>query len=422
MIAPTATLPDRPRRSRRFPLALGAILLFLAGFGSGVGVTVGGYLPVGAGGAPNDVLPTFRLFWEAWNLAEQHYVDRSALDTRKLTYGAIQGMLDALGDVGHSRFLSPDALKAENQALSGALEGIGAQVDIQNGRPVVVAPIAGSPAEKAGIRAKDIIVQVNGEDVFGVPLDQVVARIRGPSGTSVKLTVLHDGATGLEEITIVRARIPVQNVASGMIPGTTVVDVFISQFAQNVSRDLAAAVQNAREQGATAVILDLRNDPGGVKEEALAVASQFVKDGVILRERNAAGEITENHARPGGVATDIPMVVLINGGTASAGEIVAGAIQDNRRGKIVGEKSFGTGTVLTTYNLSDGSAIRLGTTEWLTPNGREIWHQGIMPDIEVKLPLQAPALNPLQVARLTPEQFAGIPDVQLLRAVEELTR
>lgn len=369
---------------------------------------------------PTATVPGFDIFWQAWNLVQKNYVDRKAVDNTKLTYGAIQGMIDSLGDVGHSRFLTPAELTNEQQSLSGTLEGIGAEISTRDGQPVIVAPIAGSPAQKAGIQAGDLILKVDGKDVTSMSLDDIVKLVRGPAGTSVTLTVLHTGDSVPHDITIVRAKITVPSVTWAILPGTHIAHILVSQFATNATADLVSAIDNSRQAGATSIVLDLRNDPGGLLDESIGVTSQFVKQGNVLLEEDAQGKRTPVPVRSGGNATNIPMVVLINNGTASAAEIVAGALQDHQRAKLIGEKTFGTGTVLSTFHLSDGSAILLGTQQWLTPNGRQIWHNGITPDIAVTLPSGASPLTPEQETSLTTDQLQKSQDTQLLRAIQEL--
>lgn len=365
-------------------------------------------------------VPGFDIFWQAWDLVSKNYVDQKAVDNTKLTYGAIQGMIDALGDVGHSRFLTPTDLADEQQSLSGQLEGIGAEVSMRDGQPVIVAPIAGSPAQKAGVMAGDVILRVDGNDVTGKSLDEVVKIIRGPAGTSVTITLMHQGETTQTDIKIVRAKITVPSVTWAMLPGTTTAHILVSQFASNATAGLVTAINNAQDAGATSIVLDLRNDPGGLLDEAIGVTSQFVKQGNVLLVQDAQGKRTPVTVRSGGNALDIPIVVLVNNGTASAAEIVAGALQDHERAQVIGEKTFGTGTVLSTYHLSDGSAILLGTEEWLTPDGRQIWHNGIEPDIEVALPDGATPLTPDQESDMTADDLQKSKDAQLLRALQEL--
>jgi len=397
------------------------LLLLSVGFASGVAADRSLLLTEVPAQAAPDVPSSFNVFWQAWDLVQKHYVDRSALDPVKMTYGAIEGMLVSLGDVGHTRFLSPQDLKLEQQSLSGELEGIGAEIEVRDGLPVVVAPIPDSPAQKAGIRAGDIILRVDGKDVSNWSVDEVVSVVRGTPGTRVTLSVIHKGDTNVTDITITRAKITIPSVTWAMLPGTKVAHVLVSSFADNANEQLVAALKAAKSQGATGVILDLRNDPGGIRDEAVAVASQFLKEGNVLIQQDAAGKRTEFAVQPGGIATDIPLAVLINEGTASSAEIVAGAIQDHHRGTLVGKTTFGTGTVLTSFQLSDGSAILLGTEEWLTPSGRQIWHHGIQPDIEVALSADVTPLTPSQEVGFSAQQLAASGDAQLLRALKELS-
>lgn len=369
---------------------------------------------------PTSVSADFDVFWQAWNLVQKNYVDQQAVDPTKMTYGAISGMLNSLGDVGHTRFLTPQDLKDEQQSLSGQLEGIGAEISTRDGAPTIVAPIPGSPAQKAGIRPGDQILKVDGKDVSSMTLDQIVNLVRGPAGTNVTLTVMHEGDTTSTDITIKRAKITIPSVTWSMLPGTTYAHILLSQFANNATAELVSAVDDARQAGATAIIFDLRNDPGGLLDEAVGVTSQFVKEGNVLLVQDAKGNKTPMTVRGGGKATSIPMVTLINEGTASSAEIVAGALQDHQRSQLIGKTTFGTGTVLSTYHLSDGSAILLGTEEWLTPNGRQIWHNGIKPDVEVTLPSGATPLTPEQENGMTADQLQKSQDTQLLRAIQEL--
>src|SRR5262249_4301328 len=247
-------------------------------------------------------------FWQAWDLIEEQYVDRSALDPRRLVYGAIEGMVDALGDVGHSRFLTPEAYQEEQEALAGRLEGIGVEVAVRDGRLTIVAPIPGSPAQQAGLRAGDTIVRVNGQDVTGMSLEQVISQVRGPAGTPVTLTVIHRGETALTDVTVVRERINVPSVSWAQVPGTAVAHVLIRQFAEHATDELVEALPAIRAGGATAVVLDLRNDPGGLRDEAIGLASQFLGEGNVLLEQDAQSRRTPFPVPPGGAATDLPPV------------------------------------------------------------------------------------------------------------------
>ncbi len=398
------------------------VLLVAGAFTGGVAAERAGLFrsPEAVASAPE--VPAFKVFWEAWDLVKRHYVNQDAVDDTGLTYGAIRGMLDSLGDEGHTRFLSPAELRAEEEALAGRFEGIGAHLTLRDGRPTILAPIPGSPAQQAGLRAGDVIVAVDGKEVADLRVDEIARLVRGPAGTQVTVSIIHPGDTAITNITVVRAKIDVPNVSWTMVPGTTVAHVLLSQFAERATQDLVKALAEARERGATAVILDLRNNPGGLRDEAIGVTSQFLTTGNVLVEVDAQGERTEHPVRPGATAPTIPLVVLVNEGTASSAEITAGALQDHRRATVVGVPTAGTGTVLSIFNLSDGSAIFLGTRAWLTPNGREIWHRGITPDVTVTLPPGALPVLPLEEERLTPEQLRDRQDAQLLRALAELTQ
>jgi carboxyl-terminal processing protease len=374
--------------------------------------------------APDSALaagPDLRLMTEAWDVIQKNYVDHVAAQPQKLAYGAIGGMVDALGDTGHSRFLSPEMLKAEHNMTQGQFDGIGIEVQTKDNHLVVVAPIDGTPAQKAGLRPGDIILKVNGEDITGLPLEQAISLILGPAGTSVTLTISSPESEQTREVTLTRARIALHNVTWTQLPGTTIAHVRVAAFSQGVSQELAQVLKDIRRQGMTGIILDLRNDPGGLLDEAIGVTSQFLGSGNVLLEKNAKGEVKPVPVKPGGMATDMPLVVLINGGTASAAEITAGALQDAHRAQLVGETTFGTGTVLNEFGLSDGSAMLLATEEWLTPAGRIIWHRGISPDVQVGLAQAVTPLTPEAEKEMTPTQWRDAYDDQLQRALDLLT-
>jgi carboxyl-terminal processing protease len=421
-------LPDAPRttgRSRAWltTLVLAALLVALVGgsFASGALAERAGVLPGHrAATEPASVASTFSVFWEAWNLVEKHYVDQSAVVPRSLTYGAIDGMLQSLGDVGHTRFLTPDEAKAERQALSGSVQGIGAEVQMRNGIPVIVAPLPNSPAERAGVVAGDVIHAVDGTSTAGMSIDQVVNLVRGKPGTTVSLTLVHPGATALTTVQIVREQVDFPLVTWAFVPGTRLAHVLISSFGDHTTDQLVTALKAAQAQGATGVVLDLRNDPGGLLDEAVGVVSQFVGSGNALLEQNAQGQQTGVAVKSGGVALQMPLVVLVNEGTASASEVTAGALRDHERAQIVGAKTFGTGTVLSSYTLSDGSEVLLGTDEWLTPNGHTFWKVGIQPDIAVSLPTGGRALTPLEEHAMSPAQLRASSDAQLIAAIDVL--
>ncbi|MEZ4866157.1 MAG: S41 family peptidase [Caldilineaceae bacterium] len=400
-------------------IVVGIVLLTTVAFGAGLFVGGANLLAPGII-RTTDQPEQFSIFWQAWNLVQANYVDREALDNTRLTYGAIRGMVDALGDTGHSTFLSPEQYTQQQSDLSGSFSGIGAQVSMKDGLPVIVAPLDDSPAQKAGIKAGDIILQVDGEDTTGLTLNEVVAKIRGTKGEPVTLTLLRVGDSQSMEITIVRDDIVTPTATWAMIPGTSVALIRLSQFSQNAKSELLMAIEGAQAANATGLIVDVRSNPGGLLEQAVAVTSQFLKDGNVLLEEDAQGQRTPFPVTPGGAATEIPLVVLINPGSASSSEIFAGAIQDHKRGQLVGETTFGTGTVLQPYQLQDGSALFLGVKQWLTPDGRRIRDQGIQPDVEVKIPLGTDLLTPSLIREMTPEELQSSPDLQLLKGLELL--
>jgi carboxyl-terminal processing protease len=369
---------------------------------------------------PADAESDFGLMAEAWNSIQEHYVDRTAVQPRPLTYGAISGMVNALGDTGHSTFLSPQMIKEEQEFTAGKYKGIGAEVKMKGGHVVVVTPLDGSPAQKAGIQPGQIILAVNGEDTAGLSLLQVVKRISGPAGTRVTLRLLDPDTGHMREVTLVRADIVVHNVSWHQLPGTNVAHLRIAGFSEGVTKDLKGALQAVQKEGLKGLILDLRNNPGGLLNEAVSTASQFLSEGNVVLEKDAEGRITAIAVEKGGLALQIPMVSLVNHGTASGAEIVGGALQDHQRAKLVGNTTFGTGTVLKQFPLSDGSALLLAVLEWLTPDGHTIWHKGINPNVEISLPPQVPPLFPQEERSMTPQQLRESKDTQLLKALDLL--
>jgi carboxyl-terminal processing protease len=267
-----------------------------------------------------------------------------------------------------------------------------------------------------------VILKVNGEDVTGQPLDMVIAKIVGPAGTKVVLSIQSASAAEPRDVTITRQRIDVHSVTWAMLPDTHTAHIHIAGFSDGVTKDLQAAITDATKQGATAIVLDLRNNPGGLLSESIGVASEFLRSGNVLQEKNAQGQVTMVPVHPTDTTTDLPMVVLINQGTASASEIVAGALQDAGRARLIGDTTFGTGTVLNEFTLSDGSALLLATEEWLTPGGRVIWHQGIVPDSKVALSAQASPLTPESEQGLTGAQLQASQDTQLLQGLQILQK
>ena len=366
----------------------------------------------------DDVKSDFQLMAEAWNSIHTHYVDRAAIKPRPLTYGAISGMVDALGDTGHSTFLSPQMIKEEEDFTAGEYKGIGAEIRMKAGHVVIVAPLDGSPAQKAGLQPGQIIIAVDGEDITGLSLFQAVKRISGPAGTKVALKILDPGTGQIREVTLERAAIKMNNITWHWLPGTRIAHLRIAGFSQGVTKDLKQALKPIKTDGLKGLILDLRNNPGGLLAEAVSTASQFLSGGNVVLEKNVKGQITDISVEKGGLARHIPMVCLVNGGTASGAEIVAGALQDHRRAELVGTTTFGTGTVLENFPLSDGSALLLAVQEWLTPDGHTIWHKGITPNVVISLPPGGSPVFPEEERNMTPQQLKDSKDAQLLEAID----
>jgi len=362
----------------------------------------------------------FANFWKTWDLVSANYVDPKAIDPAKMTEGAIEGMLDSLGDRGHTRYLSADVARSESQSLSGRFEGIGAYIDVRDDQPLIIQPIEGSPAEKAGLRAGDLILKVNGTDVRGVTVDELRAKIVGPKGTQVTLTIQHNGEELPIDIKITREEIKVPSVSWRMLPNNMAL-MRLSQFTERSDDEMKQALTDARAQGATSVVLDLRNNPGGLVSTLVGVAGEFLPaETTVLLEQDRSGDRKPYKTNAGGVAGDLPLVVLVNNNTASAAEILAGALKDAGRARVIGVPTFGTATVLRTFDLNGGAQVRIGTTEWLTPKGEEVRGKGIDPDEVVALPPDAQPLSPTDAAKLDAQMLAQSTDVQLVHAIKSL--
>jgi carboxyl-terminal processing protease len=405
----------------RMPLWLVTPLVAIALLVGAGGGLAGGYLlnrQPAACPESEAVCEEFGVFWEAWSLARDRYVEPDDAQPDEMIAGAVNGMLDTLGDEGHTRFLSAEEATSWDESLRGSFEGIGAYIDVRDGQTVIVAPIEGSPAERAGLRAGDVIVAVNGESTNGWTVDDLRTAVRGPKGTDVTLRVLHPDASEPVEIVVTRDEVVVPSVSWRMLPDDVAL-VRLASFDSDAGGELKAALQAAQDEGARAVILDLRNNPGGLLDQAIEVASQFLPEGTpVLLEENRAGEREATATRGGGAALELPLVVLINENSASSAEIVSGALQDAGRATLIGETTFGTGTVLTPFRLSDGSRLLLGTQQWLTPEGRLIRGQGIEPDELVALPEEVAPLSPAEAAELSTADLRDGEDLQLGRAVE----
>jgi carboxyl-terminal processing protease len=323
----------------------------------------------------------FQILSEAWKALNDQYVDKSKLDPKKLSEGAVRGMMDSLDQF--SSYADPETHKLEMSTLEGKFEGIGAVISMKDNQLTVVAPVADSPAEKAGIKAGDKILEIDGQRTSTLSLIEATFKIRGPNGTTVTLKVLHDGENEPVDISIVRAEITDKSVSMKMQDDIAVIQ--ITQFLQSTGPDLQSALNQAIGEGAKGVVLDLRNNPGGLLTSADDVASQFLAMGLVARVVDNEGNESVVPVKPGGVGTHLPMVVLVNDGSASASEIVAGALQDYGRAKIIGTQTFGKGSVQVIHDLSDGSALHITAYKWLTPLGRPIDGVGLTPDIESDL-------------------------------------
>jgi carboxyl-terminal processing protease len=334
-------------------------------------------------GTPANLNDLFAPFWQSWQIVHDQYVDQP-VDDEKMMQGAIQGMLQSLGDE-HTSYMNPDQYGQLNRPLEGEYEGIGAWVDPSGDYLTIVSPMPGSPAEKAGIKAGDKVTAVNGKNMTGVDGNLVIRQVLGPAGTTVTLTIARPGETNTFDVVIERAHIVVPSLESKMLDGN-IAYIHLLTFGDKTPDELQTALSDLMAQKPAGLILDLRNNAGGLLNTAIEVASQFVGNGVIMYEQYGDGTRQTYTALKGGLATDIPMVVLINEGSASSSEIVAGAIQDHDRGKLVGVTSYGKGSVQNWVPLKNNEgAVRVTIAHWLTPNERTINKVGLTPDIEVKL-------------------------------------
>jgi len=367
-----------------------------------------------------EICAKFSNFWTVWNIAEERFLDPEAIEPDQMIAGAINGMLDTLNDQGHTRYNTAEQFQREQESQRGNYQGIGAYVNEEGGVPVIVAPIEGSPAEAAGVQAGDVILRIDGESTEGLTIDDVVRRIRGEPGSQVTIEVRHLGEEASVELTITRAAINVPAVTWRMLPGN-VAHIRLSQFSEKAKPEMQRALADAKAQGATKLILDLRNNPGGLLEQAIGVTSQFLPEGkTVLRVRDRDGTEEVYNANEANPETELPMVVLINTGSASSSEIFAGALQDHDRATIIGLQTIGLGTVISPVQLDDGSAVYIGIAEWLTPDGRELRHQGVAPDIKVALPNGVRPLTPSTAKDLTEDEILQTEDTQLRRALSVL--
>ena len=364
-------------------------------------------------------MPEFQVVEETYDAIRENYVLADEISDEELMYGASRGMVEALGDEGHSTFLDPQEARDFEMASRGELIGIGIQIDTSGPQPVVIAPIDGSPAFKAGIRPGDVIIAVEGTQTADVGAENVAELIRGEEGTDVTITLRHQDELDPYEVTITRAHIDIDPVSHMMLPDN-VMWLRVSEFSAGATEGVVDALRLGKEQGVTSVILDLRNNPGGLVFEAIGIGSQFLAGGSVLyQEQNADGSVHEVKTIGNeGEWQEGNLVVLINEGSASASEIVSSGIDANERAELYGETTFGTGTVLLPFDLSDGSMALLGTKLWLTADGNDIWKRGVDPSVEVTLePGVSPRL-PFEFDDdvMSAEALASLEDAQLLEA------
>ncbi|OGF25913.1 hypothetical protein A2331_06420 [Candidatus Falkowbacteria bacterium RIFOXYB2_FULL_34_18] len=333
------------------------------------------------GGIEKDV--DFKLFWDVWDSLKLQYVDREELSEKKMFYGAIHGMVASLGDP-YTVFMEPKIAKEFEEDLAGTFEGIGAEIGIKNDILTIIAPLPDMPAEIAGLKAGDKILAINDESTSGISIDEAVNKIRGPKGTDVILSVARNGVDGLQKITITRGAISVKSVRSTLRDDNIFI-IKITNFNGDTEDLFNDAVKEVIAKEPRGIILDLRNNPGGYLDTAIEVSSEWVEDGLIVTEQYNEEKKTEHLSRGRARLKTYKTVVLVNQGSASASEIVSGALQDYGLAKIVGKTTFGKGSVQILNNFFDGSSVKITVAKWLTPKGRSINDEGIAPDIEIDL-------------------------------------
>ena len=331
-------------------------------------------------GSPLELAKVF----EVWSTLDKFHIQRDSLDPNVLTEGAIRGMLEALDDP-YASYLDPQRYALDFQDFKGQFEGIGAEVTMRNGEITIVAPIADTPADKAGVRPGDVILEVDGESTDGYTLLDAISKIRGLKGEPVNLVIRRLTTSEPISLTIVRDVIQVRSVKLRMLVGQ-IAHLRVTSFTETTGKELREFLDNILKLGAHGVILDVRNNPGGLLESVVDVTSQFIDSGLVLYEVDGQGKRRDWKTRSGGIAKDMPLVLLVNEFSASGSEVLAGAFLDHERGPVIGNKTFGKGSVNSLRRLSDGSGIYVTIARWYTPKGNLIEGQGLEPDVEVTQP------------------------------------
>jgi carboxyl-terminal processing protease len=400
-------------------------LMLLTG---GIGYNLGQKHPVSASinqpvintATPGSQSVDFALFWDVWGRLHRSYIDAASIDNQKMVYGAISGMVASLEDP-YTSFLPPKENQNFKDDMSGSFEGIGAQLGLKDGRIIVISPLKGSPALNAGIKPGDSILKVNGSSTDGWTVEQAVQKIRGEKGTKVTLNILHDGSAEPGDIAITRDQIiipaieswvrtpdKIESITQVKEPDVTKLSgtvgyIHLSRFGDRLSNEWTEAVNDIleqnRKQPLRGIVFDLRNNPGGYLDGSVFIASEFLRDGLVVSQQNSDGSKLDYKVNRKGQLLDIPLVVLINKGSASASEIVAGALKDQKRATLVGDVSFGKGSVQTPEDLPGGSSLHVTTGRWLTPSGVSISKKGITPDVLVKLDPSAEASADAQLSK-----------------------
>lgn len=328
-----------------------------------------------------DAQATFQLFWEAWDLLAEHFYGELPT-VEEITYAAIRGMLSALDDQ-YTAFIEPEVTAILREDATGEFEGIGAFVDLDDsGRVRIVDTFERGPAEEAGLKAEDRVIAVDGDSIVGDTLYEAIGKIRGPAGSQVTLTVEREGVPDPVEVSIIRARLAIPIIESELLEGG-IGYISLREFSATATQNLEERLESLLAQDPEGIILDLRRNPGGWLDQAINVADLFLGDTVVATERFSDGTERVFRASAGDIGEDVPLVVLVNSGSASASEIVAGALQDHGRATLVGMPTFGKASVQRAFELSDGSELRVTIALWFTPDDQPIQGKGLTPDIEV---------------------------------------